>query len=113
MKASNGQIGRYDNWRARIRDRLIGTNMYYKEIFDLVEKEKNAVTMGALVSISIPSLPNLNWAWVGSHIWTCVGKSMNDTHLSRRLTITQGEDYKGSNCGKSYLSNIWGGDQMR
>ena len=69
--------------------------MYYKEIFDQVEKEKNVVNVGALVNISAPTLSNLNWAWVGLHVWTFAGKWMNDTQLGRRLTITQGEDYNG------------------
>ena len=61
LRASYGDIKNYDNWCKRIRDHFIGANMYYKDVFDIIEREKNVISWNALSMTKNPRLPNLNW----------------------------------------------------
>ena len=55
----------YDNWRKRIRDHFVGANMYYKDVFHIIEKEKNVISWNALNLTKNPRLPNRKWALGG------------------------------------------------
>ena len=91
LKSFDGQIAHNGNWRNRIRDHFISTNVYYGEVFYLVEKSKFPLALALLGSSQIPSLPNLNWRWIASHVWSFVGKWMTDSQLKRRVTLSGGE----------------------
>ena len=64
MKSFDGEMKGYENWRRRIRDHFIGTNIHYKEIFDIAEAEKHAIPWDGLPTTFIASRPNLCWQWI-------------------------------------------------
>ena len=68
LKAFDGQITHYSNWRNRIRDHFITSNVHYGEVFDLIEKNKTPITMAMLATTHVPTLPNVNWRWIASNI---------------------------------------------
>ena len=90
LKVFDGQIQHYANWRNRIRDHFISTNVYYCEVFDLIESTKSILTLRTLNDARVPSLPNVNWRWLASHLWTFLGRWMNNTQLDRRITLASG-----------------------
>ena len=72
------QINHYDDWRNRVRDHFIGTNMHYREVFDLIEQRKHIITFKFLSETKVATLPNIHWPWVAPHIWTFRGKRMTN-----------------------------------
>ena len=50
-----------DDWRNRVRDHFIGTNMHDREVFDLVEQSKLIITFKFLSETRVQTLPNINW----------------------------------------------------
>ena len=53
LKSFNGEIANYDNWRRRVRDHFTGVNMFYKDIFDLVESEKTTIAWSRLATLKV------------------------------------------------------------
>ena len=114
LKSFDGLIHHYANWRNRIRDHFITTNVHYGEVFDIVERTKVPLTLIVLSNAKLPTLPHLNWRWVASHIWTFIGKWMNDTQLERRLTLAGGEEFNGIELWRSwFVENIGGSIEMQ
>ena len=95
LKSFNGEIPNFDNWRRRVRDHFTGTNMFYKDIFDMVEAEKTTISWAKLATLRVAILPNLDWHWIASQIWSFIGRFMTDTVFGRRLTLTCGEEFNG------------------
>ena len=85
----------YDKWRLRIRYHFIHTNQYYMEILDIIEKEKNILNWSKIWNTRLPSLPNLNWPWIATHIWNFVGRHVSDTMLGRMEALAQGKEFNG------------------
>ena len=114
LKSFNGDITNYDNWRRRIRDHFTQTNMFYKEIFDLVEAEKGLIQWDKLKSLTVASLPNLDWQWISSQIWSFTGRFMSDTLFGRRLTLAGGQEFNGLELWRSlYMENMGGSVEMK
>lgn len=109
LKAFDGQIQHYANWRSRIRDHFISTNVYYCEVFDLIESTKQMLTLQTLNDASVPSLPNVNWRWLASHLWTFLGRWMNNVQLDRRITLASGEEYNGVELWRALFTEYHGG----
>ena len=109
LKSFDGQIGHYDNWRIRVRDHFVATNVHYSHIFDLLEQTRTIIGLKDLASLKVTALPNINWNWIASHIWTFVGKWMTDTQLNRRLTLAQGEAYNGTEVWRALFHEYSGG----
>ena len=61
-----------------MRDHFIGTNMYYKDVFDILAKEKVVLDWSVLSRTRISILPNVNLSWIASHIWSFTGRYMTD-----------------------------------
>jgi hypothetical protein len=76
LKSFNGDITHYDNWRRRIRDHFTQNNMFYKDIFDLVDAEKGLIPRIKLATLKVAHLPNLDWQWISSQIWSFTGRFM-------------------------------------
>ena len=109
LKVFDGQIQHYANWRNRIRDHFISTNVYYCEVFDLIESTKQMLTLKTLNDARVPSLPNVNWRWLASHLWTFLGRWMNNTQLDRRITLASGEEYNGVELWRALFTEYHGG----
>ena len=95
LRTFDGLIQYYDKWRLRIRYHFIATNMYYQNIFDLIEGSNVPITFNMLNQTSIPLLPNVNWLWVANHLWGFIGKCVDDTMLGRMSTLAGGEGFNG------------------
>ena len=102
-------MNHYDDCRNRVRDHLIGTNMHYREVFDLVEQNKQIMTFKFLSETKVPTLTNVNRTWIASHIWTFLGKWMTNTQLRRRLALAQGEEFNGVEVWQSLFVEYMGG----
>ena len=105
----DGQIGHYDDWRNRVKDHFTATNMHYREVFELIEKNKNIITIESLNSTNISTLPNVNWLWIASHLWTFIGKWMTNNQLRRRLALAQGEEFNGIELWRALFVEYMGG----
>ena len=109
LKVFDGQIQHYANWRNRIRDHFISTNVYYSEVFDLIEQTKNILTLQTLNDARVPTLPNVHWRWLASHLWTFIGKWMTNGQLDRRITLASGEEYNGVELWRALFVEYHGG----
>ena len=69
LRAFDGDIRHYDKWRLRVRYHFSSTNMFYKDIFAVIEQSKTICSFKVLAATHVPHLPNVNWAWVSHHIW--------------------------------------------
>ena len=74
---------------------LYSTNQYNVDIFDIIEKETSVLTWFHIMSTRLPTLPNLNWAWIATPIWNLVGRHVSETMLGRMKTLAQGEEVNG------------------
>ena len=83
--------------------------MHSREVFDLVEQSKQIMTIKFLSETRVQRLPNINWTWIASHIWTFLGKWMTNTQLRRRLALAQGEEFNGIELWRSLFVEYMGG----
>ena len=114
LKSFNGEIANYDNWRRRVRDHFTGTNLFYKDIFDMVESEKSTISWSRLATLKVAALPNLDWQWIASQIWSFIGRFMTDTLFGRRLTLTCGEEFNGLELWRAlWMENHGGSVEMK
>ena len=60
LRAFDGDMAAYDNWRRRIRDHFVSVNCNYAKIFDLVEQSKTPINWHQLATSWVAELPNLN-----------------------------------------------------
>ena len=95
LRTFDGDIRHYDKWRLRVRYHFISTNIFYQNIFDLIEQNRVPITFQNLSNTSIALLPNANWIWLANHIWGFIGKVVNDTMLGRMATLAGGEEFNG------------------
>ena len=113
LKMFDGDIKSYDKWRLRIRYHFINTNMYYKDIFDLIEKEKNIINWRTMSNCRVPDLPNVHWAWVATHLWSFVSRFLGDTMLGRMDTLANNEEFNGIELWRNlYLEFMGGSTEM-
>ena len=68
LRTFDGDIRHYDKWRLRVRYHFISTNMFYQNIFDLIEQNRVPITFQNLSNTSVALLPNANWIWLANHI---------------------------------------------
>ena len=84
LRAYDGDMAHYDNWRRRIRDHFVSVNHNYSRIFNLIEITKGPIKWNSLATTYVRELPYLDWQWVATHIWTFTAGYLIDTQLSRR-----------------------------
>ena len=75
----------------------------------MIEQNKGIITLQALATSAIPSLPNINWGWIASHLWTFLRKLMANAQLRRRLSLAQGEEFNGVELWRSQFVEYVGG----
>ena len=102
-------MANFDTWRRRVRDHDVGVNCNYSKIFDLIEKQKAPIHWRSLATTQVTELPYDNWEWVATHIWTFIGGYVNDILLSRRSTMTNGEEFTGLELWKAIFQENCGG----
>ena len=113
LKVFDGDIKAFDKWRLRIRYHFINTNMYYKDIFDIIEKEKHIINWRSMAITRIPELPNVQWSWVATHIWSFVSRFLGDTMLGRMENMAQNEEFNGIELWRAlYLEFMGGSTEM-
>ena len=95
LRTFDGDIRFYDKWRLRIRNHFIASNMFYQNIFDLIESNREPITFQALSQTKLEILPNANWIWLANHIFGFVAKCVNDAMLGRLTTMAGGEEFNG------------------
>ena len=95
LRTYDGDMAHYDNWRRRVRDHFVGTNVNYSKIFEMIEKEKVPIHWNMLATTKIASLPMVNWEWIATHLWTFTGGYLEDGLLSRRIMMCSGEEFNG------------------
>ena len=54
LKAFDGDVAHYDNWRQRIMDHFMSVNCNYSTIFDILEKCKTPIAWSGLAATRIP-----------------------------------------------------------
>ena len=91
LRTFDGDTRYCDEWRLRLRYHFIATNMFYHNIFDMIESNQTPITFQTLSASNIPLLPNVNWVWFANHIYGFVGKCLNGTMLGRVSTMSGGE----------------------
>ena len=109
LRTFDGLLQWYDKWRLRIRYHFIATNMFYANIFDMIEGSHNPIPFQYLATASIPLLPHVNWVWLSNQIYGFVGKCMNDTMLGRMLTLAGGEEFDGFELWRALHVEFRGG----
>ena len=109
LRTFDGNIQWYDKWRLRIQHHFIATNMFYKNIFDMIESSREPIPFRQLSTASVPLLPNVNWIWMANHIYGFVGKCMNDTMLGRMATLAGGEEFNGFELWRALFVEFRGG----
>ena len=113
LRAFDGNIAHYDNWRTRVRDHFIGVNCNYSTVFRMVEKEKAPISWASLAATRNPELPYVNWQWMATHLWTFTGQFLTDTQLQRRTDLTLGEEFNGLELWRAlYGENSGGSAEM-
>ena len=102
-------MANFDTWRQRVHDHFINVNCNYAKVFALIEGQKTPIAWAKLCTTMIPELPYIEWEWVTTQLWTFLGGYINDTLLSRRLTMANGEAYNGMELWRTmYQENIGG-----
>ena len=109
LRTFDGSIQFYDKWRLRIQHHFIATNMFYKNIFDMIENSREPIPFRSLATASVPLLPNVNWIWLANHIYGFIGKCMNDTMLGRMATMAGGEEFNGFELWRALFVEFRGG----
>ena len=109
LRTFDGDIRYYDKWRLRLRYHFIATNMFYQNIFDMIENSREPITFQMLSTASVPLLPNVNWIWLSNHIYGFVGKCLNDTMLGRMSTMAGGEEFNGFELWRAMHVEFRGG----
>ena len=109
LKAFDGGMQHYDNWRRRVRDHFISVNCNYSKIFSVVESQKTPISWSVLSNTRNRDLPYLNWHWIATHIWTIIGGFLNDTQLNRRTDLTLGEEFNGLELWRALYTENCGG----
>ena len=109
LKAFDGGMQHYDNWRRRVRDHFISVNCNYSKIFHLVETQKTPISWSTLARTHFSELPHLNWQWISTHIWTVIGGFLNDTQLNRRTDLTLGEEFNDLELWRALYTENCGG----
>ena len=113
LRAFDGDMANYDNWRNKVMDHFISVNCNYSIIFDRLEKCKTPIAWSTLGATRIQSVPHMNWEWLATHMWTFIGSYLNDTLLGDRLTLTHGESFNGLELWRMlHTQNCGGGVQM-
>ena len=84
LRAFDGNMAHYDNWRIRMRDHFMSTNCNYATIFELVESNQSRLDWMTIANARVQALPNMNWQWIASHIWTVTGTYLSDIRLNRK-----------------------------
>ena len=113
LKAFDGQMIHFDNWRRRIRDHFISVNCNYAKVFELAESAKVPIKWELLPTTHIPDLPYVNWSWIATHIWTFTGAFLTDNQLLRRSTLTLGQEFNGLELWRAlYMENCGGSAEM-
>ena len=113
LKAFDGQMIHFDNWRRRIRDHFISVNCNYAKIFELAEKAKTPIHWDLLRTTDISDLPYVNWPWIATHIWTFTSAYLTDSQLLRRTTLTLGQEFNGLELWRAlYMENCGGSAEM-
>ena len=95
LRTFNGDMATYDNWRRRVRDHFVSTNINYSKIFETIERERSPIRWSQLSTTKIDSLPMINWEWIATHLWTFTGGYLEDGILSQRITMCSGEEFNG------------------
>jgi hypothetical protein len=80
-------MANFDTWRQRVHDHFISVKSNYAKKHALIEGQKTPIVWAKLSTATIPELPYVQWEWVSTHLWTFLGGYINDTLLSRRLTM--------------------------
>ena len=109
LRTFDGNIQWYDKWRLRIQHHFIATNMFYKNVFDMIESSREPIPFRTLATASVPLLPNVNWIWMANHIYGFIGKCMNDTMLGRMATMAGGEEFNGFELWRALFVEFRGG----
>ena len=109
LRTFDGDIRFYDKWRLRVRYHFIATNMFYQNIFDLIEANPEPLTFRQLSQSHIQLLPNVNWVWLSNHLYGFIGKVFNDTMLGRMQTLAGGEEFNGFELWRAMHVEFRGG----
>ena len=97
-----------------IRDHFAQTNQFYKEIFDLVEAERGLIPWAKLATLKVATLPNLDWQWISSQIWSFTGRYTSDALFGRRLTLAGGQEFNRLKLWRAlYMENMAGSVEMK
>ena len=88
---------------------LLGPTCTIERFFVLVEQNKQIITFKILSETRVPTLPNVKWTWIASHIWTFRGKWMTNKQLRRRLALAQSEEFNGVELRRSLFVEYMGG----
>ena len=109
LRAYDGDMAHYDNWRRRVRDHFVSVNHNYSTVFNLIENTKSPIRWNSLATTVARELPYLDWQWVATHIWTFTAGFLVDTQLSRRTTLVMGEEFNGIELWRSLFRESCGG----
>ena len=60
LRAFDGDMANYDNWRNRVMDHFISVNCNYSIIFDILEKCKAPIAWSTLRATHIAAVPHMN-----------------------------------------------------
>ena len=113
LRTFDGDMAHYDNWRRRVRDHFVGTNINYSKVFEVVEKEKVTIRWSNLSTTFIEELPRVNWEWIATHLWTFTGGFLEDGIVSRRIMMCSGEEFNGLELWRYlYQQNSGGSAQL-
>ena len=113
LRVFDGDLVKFDNWRRRIRDHFVSVNCHYTEVFKIIENNKSPIRWSELRATYVQELPNLNWEWVASHLWSFTSSFLTDTQLDRRMALVQGEEFNGIEFWRAlYQENIGGSVQL-
>ena len=113
LKAFDGDMATYDNWRRRIRDHFVSVNCNYAKVFELIERQKTPIDWNTLATTRVAELPYLNWQWVATHLWSFTGAYLTDIQLTDRATLSGGQEFNGLEHWRAlFLQNCGGSSEM-
>jgi hypothetical protein len=113
LKTYNGDLATFDVWRTRIRNHFVSKNANYSKIFEIIEKNKIPIPLHSLSNTRIPELPNIDWCWIATHLWTFTGNFLSDDQLTHRMTLVAGEEFNGVEYWRALFNqNVGGSSQM-
>ena len=113
LQLFDGSALRYRNWAGRVKDHFKEVNINYALIFDLIEKAKTPIPIHTLNMFRLENGIIVDMRWIAQHLWTFIGKNVNDSVHERRLTLTQNEEDNGIELWRSlFIENEGGSEQV-